>query len=84
MGCPHDSTINGMTSNFFGSGSDALESDGRRKFFSNMEMVFFFVVATRLSCIIVGFWSLKGIFKTWQQALHFLQSQKLVVLLVEM
>ena len=24
--------------------------------------------------IIVGFWSLKGIFKTWQQALHFLQS----------
>ena len=24
--------------------------------------------------IIVGFWSLKGIFKTMQQALHFLQS----------
>ena len=24
--------------------------------------------------IIVGFWSLKGIFKMWRQALHFLQS----------
>ena len=24
--------------------------------------------------IIVGFWSLKGFFKTWQQDLHFLQS----------
>ena len=58
---------------------------------SKMEMAFLF--RSRDSCkqcvpsppnnIIVGFWSLKGILKTWQQALHFLQSQKLVVLLVE-
>ena len=48
---------------------------------SKMEMVFLFrshdsckqCVPSPPNNIIVGFWSLKGIFKTWQPALHFLQ-----------
>ena len=50
--------------------------------FSKMELVFLFrsrnsfkqCVPSPPENIIVGFCSLKGIFKTWQQALHFLQS----------
>ena len=55
-----------------------------------MKLVFLFPSCGSFSCktmctvTAVGFWSLKGIFKTWQQALLFLQSYKLVFLLVEM
>ena len=51
--------------------------------------LFFFVVASRLFCKTMctvtakqyncRFWSLQGLSKTWQQALHFLQTYKLVV-----
>ena len=45
MGCRHNYTKNGITSAFFGSGSDVLGSDWRRNFFKNGDG--FFVVATR-------------------------------------
>ena len=63
------------------------------KFLQKRRWFFFFVVATCLSfktmCAVTAkqhfcrFLVLKGIFKTLQQALNFLQSLKLVVLLVE-
>ena len=39
MGCRHGYTINGITSAFFGSGSDVLGSDGA-EISPKMEMVF--------------------------------------------
>ena len=82
MGCRHDYAINGKTSTSFGSDSDVLGCDLRRNFFKNGDG--FFVVAPRLSCKTMctitakqhkcRFLVLEAIFKTWQQALHFLQS----------
>ena len=82
----------GLILDIFGAGSDLLGFDWRRNFFKNGDsfsksrLVFLAkqCVPSPPKNIIVGFWSLKGKFKTLQQALHFLQSYKLVVLLVEM
>ena len=48
MGCQHDHVLNGITSTFFGSGSDVLGCDWWRNFYKKGKG--FFVVATRLFC----------------------------------
>ena len=93
MRCRHDCAINGIISGFFGSGSDVLGCDWRRNFIKSGDGFLFFVAATRLCCKTMctvttkqhncRHRATKAKFKTWQQALHFLQSKKLVVFLIE-
>ena len=80
----HNYAIKGRIIAFFGSRSGVIKSDWRRYFYKERISFFFFVITTRLfdmamcrippSNIIVGLQTLKGIFKTKQRALHFLQS----------
>ena len=50
MGCRHDYTINGITSTFFCFRLGCAWLGLAEKFFQKWRWLFFFVVATRLSC----------------------------------
>ena len=50
MGCRHDYAINGKTSTFFVSGSDMLGCGWPENFLKKRRWLYFFVIATRLSC----------------------------------
>ena len=94
MRCRQDYAINRIISQVFlvqvrmclvviGGG---MYSKMERLFFSQSRLVFLAkqCVPSPLNNIIVSVWSLKGIFRTWHQVMHFLQSYKLVFLLVEL
>ena len=82
MGNGYVYSIFGLILTFSGSGSDVLGCDWCRNFFKNGDGCTFpqsrlaFLakqcVPSPPNNIVVGFWSLEGIFKTLQQALHFL------------
>ena len=92
MGCRHDYTKNGITSALLGFRFGCAWIWLAENFLQMRRWFFFFIswlVFLAKQClplptnnIIVAFWSLRGIFKRWQQALRFVQSEKLVVLLV--
>ena len=78
MGSRHDYAINGMFFAFFGTGSGVIDFDWRSFFktedvfsFSESRLAFLtkqFVPS--LPNLVVDFWSLKGLFKTWQHVSH--------------
>ena len=89
MVCRHDYATKRMVFGCFCLNFDCAWLWLAEKFFQKRKALSFFAVATRPSCNAIctittkqtncRFSSVKGIFTTWQQTLHFLQSKKLEV-----